>query len=574
VKLADGPRGYCLLLGDDSAPLAAELAKLTEWRIVCRIPTPAVAGEAHRMLDAAGLHGVRVAVHQGPLDKTAYADGLFNVVVDVAAVVGGKPAASRAEALRVTRPGSLAVLGADDAGVVRPARRDGMGEWTHTYADPGNTACSGDKLVAGKLAVQWFGLPGPREMIDRHHRNTPPLAKDGRLFVPGDGVVFGVDAHNGTVLWRSQAAGAKRIGVFLDCGSMCVDDRSLYVATPEQCVALDVRTGKVQRTLDIPAALAGEAGAAASAAPPANWGYIARVGDLLVGSVCMPTAAYRAVSREAEQELWRDHMKLVTSRGLFALDAASGKPRWTYAADQAVILNTTIAIGGGRAYFVESRSPAAVADKLGRMEMETFQPGPNFLVAIDLADGRQAWRLPLDLSDCRLIAYVNYADGSLILSGNRYVDKKLWYFVQALDAADGRQKWKQSHDSGYGTGGVHGEQNRHTVIAGGIVFSWPVLYDLPTGKLIEGWQFSRNGHGCGNVSASADSLFWRGFNPWRQDLRPGSEPSQINLVSRPGCFINILPADGLVLIPDASSGCSCDYPIQASMALAPVKTGR
>ena len=574
VKLADGPRGYCLLLGDESALLAAELAKLTEWRIICRMPTPARAAEAHVMLDAAGLHGVRVAVHQGSPDKMAYADGLFNVVVDVAGAIGPKPAANREEAIRVTRPGSLAVLGADDAGVVRPPCRDGTGEWTHTYADLGNTASSGDKLIAGKLAVQWFGLPGPREMLDRHHRPTPPLAKAGLLFVPGDGVVFGVDAHNGTVLWRSQDAGARRLGVFLDCGSMCVDDQSLYVANLEQCVALDVRTGKVRRTLNIPPALAGEAGAAGSAAPPANWGYIARTGDLLVGSVCMPTAAYRAVSREAESELWRDHMKLVTSRGLFALNAASGKPRWTYAPDKGVILNTTIAIGGGRAYFVESRSPAAVADKLGRMEMEMFQPGPNFLVAIDLADGRQAWREPLDLSDCRLIAYVNYADETLILSGNRYVDKKLWYFLRALDAANGRQKWKQSHDTGFGPGGCHGEQNRHPVIVGQTVFSWPVLYELPTGKLVEGWQFSRNGHGCGNVSASADCLFWRGFNPWRQDLRPGSGPSQINLVSRPGCFINILPADGLVLIPEASSGCSCDYPIQASMALAPAPDGR
>jgi outer membrane protein assembly factor BamB len=572
VKLAEGPRGYCLLLGDDAAPLAAELAKRTDWRIVCRIPTPARAAEAHRVLDAAGLHGVRVAVHQGPPDKMAYADGLFNVVVDVAAALGGKPASSRAEALRVTRPGSLAVLGGDDAALVRPPGRDGTGEWTHTYADPGNTASSGDKLVAGKLAMQWFGLPGPREMLDRHHRNTPPLSKAGRLFVPGDGVVFGVDAFNGTILWRSQAAGARRLGAFLDCGAMCVDDRSLYVAGPRQCLALDVRTGEARRTLDIPAGLAGAPGG--NAATPPNWGYVARTGEMLVGSACLPTAAYRAVSREADMELWYDHMKLVTSTGLFALDAASGKPRWTYAPDKAVIINTTIAIGGGRAYFVESRCPAAVADKLGRMEMETFQPGPNFLVAINLADGRQAWRHPLDLADCRLIAYVNYADETLILSGNRYVDKKLWYFLQALDAADGRQKWRQSHDSLYGPGGGHGEQNRHPVIVGQTVFSWPLRYDLRTGRPVEGWQFARQGHGCGNVSASADCLFWRGKNPWKQDLRPGGGPSPINLVSRPGCFINILPANGLVLIPEASSGCTCDYPIQASMALAPVPPRR
>jgi len=566
ARLAEGPRGYCLLLGDKSPILAAELVKHTEWQIVCRIADSARAAEAHRKLDASGLRGVRVAVHEGPLDRMAYTDGLFNVVVDVAAAIGDKPAAARAEALRVTRPGSLAVLGPDQADVVRTPRPTGIGEWTHTYADVGNTASTGETHVAGKLTLQWFGLPGPKEILDRHHRNTPPLAKAGRLFVPGDGVVFGVDSHNGAILWRSKVAGARRLGVFLDCGAMCVDDKYLYVADPERCVAMNVRTGKVARTLPMPAAR--------TAGTPMSWGYIARTGDLLVGSATLPTAAYRAVSREADLELWYDHMKLVTSRGMFALNAASGKPRWTYACGQAVILNTTITIGDGRIYFIESHSPAAVADKLGRMEMETFQAGPNFLVAVNLADGSQAWRLPLDLADNRLIAYINYADDTLILSGNRYIDKKLWYFVRALDADNGREKWKASHNSGYGPKGGHGEQNRHPVIVGQTVFSWPVRYDLKTGNPVKGWQFSRHGHGCGNVSASTDSLFWRGGNPWKHDLRPGGRPSAITAVSRPGCFINILPADGMLLIPEASSGCTCDFPIQASMGFVPAKASR
>jgi hypothetical protein len=34
-------------------------------------------------------------------------------------------------------------------------------------------------------------------------------------------------------------------------------------------------------------------------------------------------------------------------------------------------------------------------------------------------------------------------------------------------------------------------------------------------------------------------------------------------------MINIVPACGLVLVPEASSGCSCEYPIQCSFALIP-----
>ena len=565
VGQADGPRGYCLLLGDDAVYLAAELAKRTEWRLVCRIPDADRAAEAHRALDAAALRGARVAVHHGPLDALPYADGLFNMVVDVSGATGAKVAARRAEALRVTRPGSLAVLGDGEAGVVRAPRPQNAGTWTHTYGDVGNTACSGEANVAGKLALRWFGLPGPAEILDRHHRPTPPLARDGRIFVPGDRVVFGVDAHNGTILWRTEVAGTRRLGVFLDCGSMCLDERGLYVADPTRCVVLDVRTGRITRTMPLPAKFA------AGPAGPLHWGYIARTRGLLVGSACLPSAAYREVSRQADNELWYDNMKTVTSRGLFAIGAADGTCCWTYVPNQAVIVNTTIALGGRRMYFVESRSPSAVADKTGRIVTRAFQEGENFLVALDLATGREAWRHEVSMADCDMIAYLNVADETLILSGNRYVEGKLWYFLRAIRADSGRDTWRASHNSGYGKGGSHGEQNRHPVIVGGTVFSWPVRYELASGKLIEGWLFRRGGHGCGNVSASATSLFWRGKNPYRRDLFPPGEAEPINAVSRPGCFINTLPVDGLVVIPEGSSGCSCDFPIQASFGYAPAR---
>jgi hypothetical protein len=41
---------------------------------------------------------------------------------------------------------------------------------------------------------------------------------------------------------------------------------------------------------------------------------------------------------------------------------------------------------------------------------------------------------------------------------------------------------------------------------------------------------------------------------------------------RPGCWINALPAGGLVLMPDAVDRCRCSYLIKASIALAPQKT--
>jgi len=41
---------------------------------------------------------------------------------------------------------------------------------------------------------------------------------------------------------------------------------------------------------------------------------------------------------------------------------------------------------------------------------------------------------------------------------------------------------------------------------------------------------------------------------------------------RPGCWINAIPAGGLVLLADAASWCTCSYLNQATIALAPDET--
>jgi hypothetical protein len=117
--------------------------------------------------------------------------------------------------------------------------------------------------------------------------------------------------------------------------------------------------------------------------------------------------------------------------------------------------------------------------------------------------------------------------------------------------------------------GGHGEYNRHPTIVGDTVYAWPYAYKLKTGARIADWTFSRRGHGCGGISASHVSLFWRGWNPWMYDLTPGGGPVRLTSVTRPGCWINIIPAGGLVLIPEASSGCTCPLSLQTSMALSP-----
>ena len=44
---------------------------------------------------------------------------------------------------------------------------------------------------------------------------------------------------------------------------------------------------------------------------------------------------------------------------------------------------------------------------------------------------------------------------------------------------------------------------------------------------------------------------------------------RLTSVTRPGCWLNTIAAGGLILIPESSSGCTCAYPLQTSIAFVP-----
>lgn len=580
-------KGYCLVLGCGEGRLAYELAGLTDLKIVGVEQEGGKVAAARQAIDRAGLYGRVVVQHSGGTELP-YTKYVANLIVSDKTLATGELPASPAQIFDLVRPcGGVVALALpadkydqdklkkwsgnsiagwkvheDDKLVLAWARREalpGAGEWTHMYAEPGNTACSGDELVKGEMALQWFGPPGPRDMIDRHHRNVPPLFSDGRLFVPGDCIVFAVDAYNGTILWVAGIPNSRRLGVFLDCGSMVVDEQLLYVVADDKCHRFDVQTGQRRGPYAMPQLIEDA---------PRDWGYIAYSGEVLFGSGRRKGASYTETSYEADNALWYRDMKLVVSDYLFALQKDSGDVLWDYR--DGLIINTTITVGGGRIYFVQTDSAKALADKLGRMPAkDLFDGGEQHLVALNTKTGQVIYREKLDVSPFEEPVYLNYAMEVLLLSGSRLAGQSVRYHYCTFDARSGSALWSMDHGTGLATDGAHGEYNRHPTIIGETVYTWPYAYSLKTGTRIEGWKFDRRGHGCGGVSASAQCLFWRGANPWMYDLGPDGGPYRLNSVSRPGCWINIIPAGGLILIPEASSGCTCGFALQTSMAFVP-----
>ena len=408
-------KGYCLVLGCDQGRLAYELARRSNLKIIGVDEDPRNVAAARNTIDKAGLYG-RVVVHQKDYESLPYTKYFANLIISDRVLETDKLPVGPSETFRMLRPDggifalalpadkfdleqvkkwnwpSLLEWESENLGDItlvwskRPALA-GAGEWTHAYAEPGNTACSGDKIVKGKMTLQWFGRPGPRQMIDRHHRNVPPLFKDGRLYAPGDCIVYALDAYNGTNEWQVEVPNSRRLGAFLDSGSMAVDEMCLYVVAEDKCYGFDVRTGHRSMTYDMPQLIESE---------PREWGYIAYSGNLLFGSGRKKGASYTETSYEADDSLWYRDMKLVTSDYLFAKDKQDGRLLWKYRAG--LVVNTTITVGDEWIYFLETDSPRALADKLGRMPAKTlFDGGSQYLVALEKKTGQVMFKTKIDV---------------------------------------------------------------------------------------------------------------------------------------------------------------------------------
>ncbi|MBT5379889.1 MAG: PQQ-binding-like beta-propeller repeat protein [Opitutae bacterium] len=558
MKHLKNSKGYALVLGVENLLSIRSIIQSTDLRITIAARDSVLANKLRAELATQSLYGSRVTVHQIPEEeKLPYSDYLFNLIIEDE---NGSPTPINwvEDIPRLLQPiNGVAVLRNNRVLHGKPVY--GAGEWTHIYANPANTACSMDQRVSGKLNLQWFGLPGPEKMLDRHHRSAPPLWKKGRIFVPGNERVYGVDAYNGMVLWEQEVPGSRRVGIFRDCGSMAASSEAFYIAANNTCQALSPETGKTLQTFT----------AKHPSGQPVHWGLVAYSGNLLVGSTTIPEASRKTHSVATIREgTYFDNRPAVTSNSLFAINRKSGANLWQYVPKSGSLLNPTLTLAEGKAFFLESRNPETLKSKSGRSTYTEFAEANGAdLVALDLGTGKEAWRQPLEFPKGLQNSSLLSAKGRLVLQYSRN-EKTVRYDTRAFDANSGDLLWSQTQDNRNRAGGDHGEQDHHPVIIGNKLIIEPLAYELETGKRLPEYDLRRNGHGCGTMSASASSLYFRASNPTEYLLKE-RRLRRITTISRPGCWINIIPAGGLVLIPEASSGCTCNFAVQASMAFLP-----
>jgi outer membrane protein assembly factor BamB len=580
-------KGYCLLLGYDDAALALDLAQAGDLSVLMAIPDETRARALRDELLSAGLPPARATAQFVPGPTLPYTAYMANVVV---CKERGELAA--AEVYRVLRPyGGTALIGGDKAEVdswlkaaglpagshdadwtlLRRGPVEGAGEWTQLYATPSHTACSGE-MLEGPLGIQWFGEPGPRDIVDRHHRPMSSLFKDGRLFVMGNERIFSVDPYNGTVFWTLDVPDSRRVGALKNSGQAVLTEDRLYIALKGECWAVDVKDGKRLATFNVPAAGKEAAGRDAAGTDAGDWGDLNCVGDRLFGTAQRAGASFNVLSRDMIDMLEGDFRPVVTSQYVFCLDRHTGKPKWTYR--NGAIMNNAMTISGDRLLLLENRTEDVMKREDGRVRVNVFCRDA-YLVALNLKNGKKVWECPVKFP-FQHIMYLSASGGAVLATGSYNEGQGVYYGLFAHDVKSGKQKWAANYraldnrsNEPAEPGGTHGEQWQHPVIIGGTVYSRPYAFDLDTGEKKD-YIARRGGHGCGGLTGSAKYLFGRGNNPrmYPTDVSE-TEGIPLTLVSRPGCWLNIIPAGGLVMIPESSSGCTCAYPMQMSVVLAP-----
>lgn len=589
LALAKDQSGYLLVLGIKDGNLAASLAADSRFHIIVADTDAAKVTALRKSLYAAGVLGHRVSVlHLADPKRTPWTEGFADLILSETDSL----LVSDEECLRLLRPdgGTLLLSAPRDTPAFKKAEGEwkasgklfvyrrqelkGATDWTHQYGTAGNSAYTAEALgevsATSGMKVQWIGLPGGDFGIDRQPRMSAPLAANGRLFHQGMNRLVALNAYNGAVLWSYEIPALWRINVPHDCANWCVDDDQLYLVIRDRLWILDARTGALLHALPLP-----------TESPLAyEWGYIAHDGDLLIGSAVRANSTYKDFWGAGN---WFDKagaaniIAQVCSDRLFAYRKSDTSSTWKYG--QGVIINSTLSLHEGKLYFLENRKMKLPPEVNGRVSDRKLWLDLT-TVCLDAATGNILWEKPTPRPKflTEKIGFIQAAYG--IATEHGYlaflsegtvnpegVYEKKGMFRCTQYGADGAEKWNTESPW---IADHHGNHFTHPVVTEDRLYLAPHIHDMETGKPT-GMAYGPR-RGCSTIIATKNALMFRilgeGNSPlglWNKDT--GSVSRFMRL--RPSCWLNTIPTQGMLLIPEGGAGCSCGGWMETSIGFLP-----
>jgi outer membrane protein assembly factor BamB len=559
-------KGYALALGSYKAGDLAALSR--EYDLLVHPTQGSRVQTLRRDLYHAGRYGTKVAVHEVAGPDLPYTDYFADAIHMTLESQETLTRLSLSEAYRLLRPCGGEATIRFPQNLALPLERalvqaripateikrtahglsiirgplPGAGTWTHQYGDPGKRTASDEQRVRLPLKAAWFGGMGPQTILSRHFREPAPLVIDGRCFVPGTDHLTAMNIYNGRILWQREMPNLAHWPAAYRGPGLAVDQETVYALQERDCLLLDPRSGRTLARYPAPLeALNGNS-------KDVIWEYLAVCDHTLVGTLGVPNL----------RPSWWSRAYPVSTL-LFALDKRSGKVLWMYRAREGLDSNA-LAIDDGKVCLIDGQPRYRFLKP--REKVHTLQK--RKLLALDLASGRTLW----EHEDIVPTLNSLWLDRGVLLATQMPFSRSMQDRdavqagggVTAYAANDGRPLWR-----------IDEVETLTPVIIGDVFYS-PDAYDLHTGQPVASLsqgnrQFSaRMPMLCSTLAGCPSMVMARRSSLGFVDLHRQGGTFQYP-VTRSSCWINMIPAGGLVVIPEGGSSCQCAYNYKTSMAL-------
>lgn len=590
--------GYALFLGVGNGDLIEQIAVRSDLHIVGIDPDTETIDALRRRFDKAGLYGTRIALVPGKPGKTMYPKYISSLIVmEDPSVIGHAPDTEFLEFVyeRLRPYHGMAFLSINhatrqaydraithfnpDAGwaaitddaliLAREGPLPDTGQWTHQYADAANTTHSVDDRVRPPFGPLWFGGPNHDNILPRHSQGPVPHVAGGRIILPGVETLSARCVFTGRQLWEREFPSIGHPFTNLELETKWADGESVYMTnlpganqlgSPYVSLAdaiylryrgkvlrLDPDTGETLDTFDLqsedPEGFSG--------------GHISVSGDVL-----LVTADPQIFD---EGRIGGENVNGLSSDRLLAFDRHTGEPLWTKEADIGFRHNAIVS-GGDRVFVIDSLNEPA----MNHLERRGMRPDEEpVLMGLDITSGSEIWRV----SDGVFGTWLGYsAKHDVLVQGGRGAGKRAapgeaYERSHAYRGKDGERLWRSERDT------AHLALAGDWLIPGHPVYGWAL--DLRTGEPIRKahaltgepveWRYWRT-YGCNTFNTSTHLLLFRSGAAGFTDLKHHGGTGTLGGF-RAGCSNNMMPADGVLSVPDYTRTCTCSYQNQTSIGL-------
>jgi outer membrane protein assembly factor BamB len=588
IGLLPDKGGYCVSLGLGSGRLIEELLLQSKLNIIAVEADAKKAEQFRRKMLSHGLYGKRVCVVVDDPHNAALPPYIASLIVSETAQ--SFDSTGLKHIYSALRPyGGKAVLPSGSSGVTgkglvnaklttagdtltlsREGSLPGSSDWTHQYGDEANRVSSYETNVLAPMGMLWFGGPTNDDVLPRHGHGPSPQVAGGYYYIEGENMIRCCDIYTGRLIWQRDL---KDIGYYYrhtghhpgagDIGSNYVSlPDGIYIMSPEKCYILHPTTGETMKEISMPSFEGYE---------KSNWGVIRVHGDYLVATAVPVSIVKLRWDKPKKGEKLKprataieDFEKVSTvkvndsygtgSKFIVVMNRRTGKVLW-YRKAVMHFRHNAIALGNNRVFCLDAFSQKQ-KDTLKQAGYAGSAFDKGQFLALDIQTGKEVWG-----NKDAFGTWLGYhKERDLLLQTDSRARDRAWdegtpndRGAVVYDAATGKEKWAKKIVSG-----------GPAMLIGDEIISSSGAYDVVTGKA-KSWRYNRQ-YGCNTIIGCPTMLTFRSGAAGYYDLSNKSGTGNFGGF-KSGCTNNMMPAGGLLVIPDYTRTCSCAYNNQSSLAL-------